>query len=82
MAAKLTFRYDKVGDILYIDRVKPYAEQSQNELGDEISARFNPKTGEIETIEILFFKRRLDAGEEVVLPVNATLRLAVEAKGR
>jgi hypothetical protein len=40
MAAKLTFRLDKVGDILYIDKVKPYAEQDQDELGDEISARF------------------------------------------
>ena len=75
MAAKLTFRYDKVGDILYIDKVKPYAAQSQDELGDEISARFNPKTGEIETIEILAFKRRLDAGEDVVLPVDAEIRL-------
>ena len=75
MAAKLTFRYDKVGDILYIDKVKPYAAQSQDELGDEISARFNPKTGEIETIEILAFKRRLDAGEDVVLPVDAEISL-------
>ena len=75
MAAKLTFRYDKVGDILYIDKVKPYAAQSQNELGDEISARFNPKTGEIETIEILAFKRRLDASEDVVVPVDAEIRL-------
>jgi uncharacterized protein YuzE len=65
--ARLTFRYDRVGDILYIDKVKPYAEQSQNELGDEISARFNPKTGEIETIELLFFKRRLDAALKVAL---------------
>jgi uncharacterized protein YuzE len=79
MAAKLTFRYDKVGDILYIDKVKPYAEQDQDELGDEISARFNPNTGLIETVEILFFKRRLEAGEDIVLPVDADLRLAIEA---
>jgi hypothetical protein len=45
MAANLTFRYDKVGDILYIDRVKPYAAQPQTEPGDEVSARLNPETG-------------------------------------
>ena len=79
MAAKLTFRYDKTGDILYIDKVLPYAEQDQDELGDEISARFNPDTGEIETVEILWFKKRLDAGEDIVLPVDADMRLAVKA---
>ena len=79
MAEKLTFRYDKVGDILYIDKVKPYAEQDSDELGDEVAARFNPTTGEIENLEILFWSRRLEAGEDVSLPIEAHLRLAIEA---
>jgi hypothetical protein len=32
----------------------------------------------IETVEILFFKRRLDAGDDIALPVEASLRLATE----
>ena len=79
MATKLTFRYDKVGDILYIDKVKPYAEQESDELGDEISARFNPETNEVENLEILWFLKRLEAGEDVVLPLDAHLRLAIQA---
>jgi uncharacterized protein YuzE len=42
MAENLTFRYDKIGDILYIDICPPYSEQETEELGDEIIARFNP----------------------------------------
>jgi len=79
MAAKLTFRYDKIGDILYLDKCKPYAEQESEMLEDEIVVRLNPKTDEIETVEILWFKKRLEAGKEIVLPVDADLRLAVKA---
>jgi hypothetical protein len=79
LAAKLTFRYDKVGDILYVDKCKPYAEQDSKEVGDEISVRLNPETDEVETVEIMWFKRRLEAGEEIELPLTALLRLAVEA---
>ena len=31
------------------------AEQESEELGDEVIARLNPKTGEIENLEVLFF---------------------------
>jgi hypothetical protein len=79
MGKKLTFRYDHVGDILYIDKVEPYAEQESEELGGDVSARFNPETDEIENIEILWFKKRLEAGEDLILPVDASLRLVVEA---
>jgi len=79
MEEKLTFRYDKIGDIMYVDRCPPYAEQDSDEIGDEIVARFNPKTGEVESFEILFWSRRLEAGEDVSLPIEAHLRLAVEA---
>ena len=42
MEAKLTFKYDRQGDILYINKMPPYAEQDSEELGDEVIARLNP----------------------------------------
>lgn len=51
---KLTFRYDREADILYIDKLPPYAEQESEELRDEVVARLNPKTGEVENLEVLF----------------------------
>jgi len=76
MAAKLTFKYDRQGDILYINKMPPYPEQESEELGDEVIARFNPKTGEIENIEVLFFSTRLLRSDLFELPVTADLRLA------
>jgi uncharacterized protein YuzE len=54
MGAKLTFKYDREADILYIDTCLPYAEQESEELGDEVVARLNPETGEVENLEVLF----------------------------
>jgi hypothetical protein len=79
MAAKLTFRYDKVGDILYIDKCLPYKEQDGGMIGAETAVRTNPTTGEVETIELLFFKKRLDEGECIELPVDAKIELTEEA---
>ena len=53
MGAKLTFKYDREGDILYINKRPPYPEQESEELGDEIIARLNPETKEIESLEVL-----------------------------
>jgi uncharacterized protein YuzE len=55
MDKRLKVRYDKIGDILYLDVCIPYAEQETEELDDEIIARMNPISGEIENLEILFF---------------------------
>jgi hypothetical protein len=74
MTAKLTLRYDKVGDILYIDKCAPYAEQDSEEIGDEIAVRLNPKSREVETVEINFFSRRMQQ-DKIELPVNAKLLL-------
>lgn len=76
MEAKLTFRYDRAGDILYIDKRPPYPDQESEELGDEVIARLNPKTGEIENLEVLFFSTRLLRSDLFELPVTADLRLA------
>lgn len=52
MDKRLTVRYDKVGDILYIDICPPYAAQESEEIGDEVIARLKPESGEVENLEI------------------------------
>ncbi|MBE9113726.1 DUF2283 domain-containing protein [Nodosilinea sp. LEGE 07298] len=77
MAEKLVFKYDQAGDILYINKCAPYAEQESEEIGDEMIARLNPVSGEVENLEILFFsKRLLNADFLLELPVIANLRLS------
>ncbi|HEV8132428.1 MAG TPA: DUF2283 domain-containing protein [Acidobacteriota bacterium] len=78
MEAKLTFRYDREADILYINKCLPYPEQESEELGDEVVARLNPKTGEVENLEILFFSTRLLRSDLFELPITADLRLALK----
>lgn len=79
MTENLTFQYDREADILYINTVTPYPEQESEELGDEIIARLNPKTGRIENLEALFFTSRLLRRELFSLPVIADLRQATPA---
>jgi len=55
MGAKLRFEYDREGDILHINKCDPYPEQEPEELGDDVVARLNPKTGDVENVEVLFF---------------------------
>jgi len=76
MGAKLSFKYDREADILHIDKCPPYAEQETEELGDEVVARLNPGTGEIENLEVLFFSTRLLRGDLFELPVSAELHVA------
>jgi uncharacterized protein YuzE len=74
MEAKLSFKYDREADILYIDTRPPYTEQESEELGDDVIARLNPVTGEIENLEVLFFSTRLLRKDLFELPVHADLR--------
>jgi uncharacterized protein YuzE len=76
METRLTFKYDRAADILYIDRAHPYPEQETEELGDDVIARLNPITGEIENLEVLFFSTRLSRSDLFELPVIADLRPA------
>jgi uncharacterized protein YuzE len=76
MGAKLTFKYDRAADILHIDKCAPYPEQESEELGDEVIARLNPQTGEIENLEVLFFSTRLLRSDLFELPVIAELHVA------
>jgi hypothetical protein len=77
MKDKLTFQYDREADILYINTVTPYPEQESEELEDEIVARFNPTTGLIENLEVLFFSTRLLRKELFSLPIVAELHSAI-----
>jgi uncharacterized protein YuzE len=77
MEAKLIFKYDREADILHIDKCAPYAAQESEELGDDVIARLNPKTREVENLEVLFFATRLLRTDLFELPVTADLRLAV-----
>jgi len=75
MDAKLTFRYDREGDILHIDKCPPYPAQESQELGDDVVARLNPATREVENLEVMFFSARLLRSDLFELPVKANLRL-------
>ena len=75
MTAKLTVQYDRQADTLHISSRPPYPEQETEELGDDVIARLNPETGDIESLEILSFSTRQQA-EGFDLPVSAALRRA------
>lgn len=77
MEAKSIFKYDREADILHIDKCAPYAAQESEELGDDVIARLNPATSEVENLEVLFFSTRLLRSDLFELPVTANLRLAV-----
>ena len=50
METKLTLKYDREADILYINRCAPYADQESEELGDDVVARLNPQTNRQEKV--------------------------------
>jgi uncharacterized protein YuzE len=75
-APKLTFQYDRAGDILYVTKRPHYPEQVSDELGDDVIARSNPIIGEVEGLEILFFSTRLLRRDAFTLPITAVLHKA------
>lgn len=80
MEKKLSFHYDREADILHISKQPPYPEQESEEISDGVIARMNPQTGEIETLEVLFFSTRLLRGDLFELPISADLRLTAAVK--
>ncbi|MCO6453568.1 MAG: DUF2283 domain-containing protein [Caldilineales bacterium] len=76
MAERLSFNYDREADILYIDTHPPYSEQESIELDDDVIARLNPVTGDIENLEILYFSTRLLRKSIFDLPITAALQMA------
>jgi len=75
MAAKLAVHYDRQADILYLTTRPSYPEQETEELGDDIVARLNPETGDVESLEILFFSKRVHS-DSLELPVTADFHRA------
>jgi uncharacterized protein YuzE len=75
MAAKLAVQYDRQADILYLTTRPSYPEQESEELGDDIVARLNPETGDVESLEILFFSKRVQS-DSLELPVTADFHRA------
>ncbi len=78
MVEKMTFQYDREADILCINKRPPCAEQQSEELGDEVIARVNPTTGEVENVEVLFFSTRLLRKDIFELPVTTDMHLVTE----
>jgi hypothetical protein len=79
MAKSLTFEYDKVGDILSvtIDGVCPYPAQESDYLGeDDVVVSFNPDTGEVERLEILFFNARMQKEGRLDLDLTPDAEIA------
>lgn len=74
----LIFEYDRAADILYINKCPPYAEQESEEVGGEVIARLNPKTRDVENIEVLFFSTRLLQKDVLELPVTADPHLVAD----
>ena len=79
MDAKLTFKYDRDADILLIRKLPPYPEQESEEIADDVIARMNPTTGEVECLEVLFFSTRLLRGDLFELPLAADCNTAIRA---
>ena len=75
MCAPLLIEYDAIGDILYLGKTKPYAEQASEEIDYGVVARLNPTTGDVENLEILFFTQRVKSGEVLHIPVLADFQL-------
>ncbi len=73
---ELCFEYDQLGDILYISKIKSYKEQYSDEIQDGVIARMNPITHEIESLEILSFKKRLSKDASFSLPIIAKLTMS------
>ena len=73
MGENLIVRYDEIGDFLFIELCRPYAEQDSDMIDDAVVARFNLTTGEMESVEVLFFDSWLKKEGVIRIPVSAVL---------
>jgi hypothetical protein len=79
MDGNLAFEYDRIGDILYINKCSVYAEQTSTEISAGVIARLNPVSQSVENLEILWFSRRMQQGESLELPIAVDWQLATAA---
>ena len=73
MGENLIIRYDRIGGFLFIELCHPYAEQDSDMIDDAVVARFNLTTGEMESVEVLFFDSWLEKEGAIRIPVGVTL---------
>ena len=73
MGEKLILRYDEIGSFLFVEVCPPYAQQDSDEIGESVLGRFNLTTGELESVEVLFFDSWFARECEICLPVRAGL---------
>ncbi|MEW6363505.1 MAG: DUF2283 domain-containing protein [Acidobacteriota bacterium] len=66
----MKMKYDPLSDTLYIDTCPPYEGQESDEIARGVVIRTNPSSGEIENIEVMFFRRRFAKGEPFELPID------------
>ena len=81
MGEKLIIRYDQIGSFLFLEVCRPYAQQDSDMIDDAVVARFNLKTGELESVEVLFFESWLRMEGEIRIPVAASLGVDGEVGG-
>jgi uncharacterized protein YuzE len=63
--------YDSPRDVLYVHFVPPYTEQWIDNLDDDTTVRLNPQSKTVEGLELWHYMARLEAGEDVIVPVAA-----------
>lgn len=54
----LNYLYDQEADVLYISKGKPSKYDISDEIGDDVVARFDPKTREVRGLTIINFAAR------------------------
>ncbi|HPV99117.1 MAG TPA: DUF2283 domain-containing protein [Spirochaetota bacterium] len=81
MGKEMKFSYDRSADILYINLIDPYPTQETEEVGDDVVVRLNPETGEIESLEVLFFSTRLLRDDIFRIPVVGSMHLSNAGHG-
>lgn len=59
MDTLVSFAYDRIGDILFVEKCRPYPEQDSDDIEDMVIARFNPHSDEVESFEVLFVSGRV-----------------------
>jgi len=70
----LHYYYDTEADVLYFSKGEPTEDAISREVGDDVVARVNPKTGETVGFTVLnFMKRAKEKTKSVSLPFQLEL---------
>ena len=69
MATNLTFKYDRIGDILSIEICPPYRGQETDEIAASVVAKLHPETDVVEVVEILFLSTHILSHDPLQLDI-------------